>query len=787
MNRKIYKIVILLSVSVLIFFLKTDNSKGCGWFPEPDSYYSIFVPKLFKLPLLKPFFLTDYKFFPYDTSSSLGERTDNLKAWKKHFQNIPSIADINKILYTASKEDLEKIKDFISTGHDTFLDNKYYNNSLISFWKKHNYSNDIDYLFFIKKCEPYVKVTYDTWGGISAKRDTAGMADLIKVGEKRHNECKNNFLRDRYAFQVIRLLHYSYHYKEAINYYEKYFGGSKNSLIKYWALEHKAGCLDHLGQNAKANYIFAEIFQNCLSRRIACSQSFGCRNDSVFNATLALCKNADEKATVILLYGYDGDNVNVPSMKKIYSLNPKSDYLELLLERGISQMEREILPTYYENAYYESLWYNGDNFGRSIIKSYDAFDSLVIKIAAENKTSNPFIWDFAAGYISTLIHKNKEAEEFLAEAKKLSAEKQHDYTDRVRIVEVINKVDGLKKMDSSSESGIIKDLKWLRDTKSLDTLKSQAAFYYIMSLLRAKYLAQHDTIKAELCMGTKVKSNDQFNNESAFGYDIRRDFYREPLQKIYNFLTAKNLTLFDRFLVANYVFTSGQIREMIATKYLMHYNFKTAIKILSNNSKLQAAEQSYTLKNLPADPFVIHINDCHDCDYKAPKEKTYNKKTFAERMIELKKLAETDTANRAKYYFLLANGYYNITFFGNSWQAVAYDRTFPGWVFKTDTTEPKQYYNCSTAQEYYVKAMNTARDKEFAAKCCFMASKCEQNEFYVKAYNYQVLRHNPQKYFEIKNRYRNFFRTLQNKYSDTKYYQQVIDECKYFDEFVKNN
>jgi len=465
MNRKIYKIVILLSVSALIFILKTDNSIGCGWFPEPDSYYSIFVPKLFKLPQLKPFFLTDYKFFPYDTSGSLGERTDNLKAWQKHFQNIPSIADINKIIYSTSKQDLEKIKNYLSTGNDTFSDNRYYNNSLISYWKKYGYSGDIDYLLYIRKCEPYVKVTYDTWNYV--KRDTAGMSALIKEGENKYEECKNNYLRDRYAFQVIRLLHYSYHYNECISYYDKFFGKSKNSLMKYWALEHKAGCLYHLGQAAQANYLFAKIFQNCLSRRIACTQSFGCSNDSVFNATLALCKNADEKTTVILLYGYDGDNVNVPAMKKIYALDPKSDYLELLLERGIVKMEREILPTVYEN-----LWQYEYNFNNYISEPYDQFDSLVIKIAGENKTAHPFIWDFAAGYISTLIHNNKAAKIFLTEAWKISPKENPAYINSIKIVEVINKVDGLKKMNSITEERIIKGLNWLRNTKSLDTLKS---------------------------------------------------------------------------------------------------------------------------------------------------------------------------------------------------------------------------------------------------------------------------------------------------------------------------
>ena len=83
--------------------------------------------------------------------------------------------------------------------------------------------------------------------------------------------------------------------------------------------------------------------------------------------------------------------------------------------------------------------------------------------------------------------------------------------------------------------------------------------------------------------------------------------------------------------------------------------------------------------------------------------------------------------------------------------------------------------------------MNAAKDKEFAAKCCFMASKCEQNTFYNKVKQDGISVYDTTKYFAIKSQYRNLFREMKDKYAGTQIYKEAIEECKYFDEFVKSN
>ncbi len=731
MNRKIFKAAILFSVSILVLLIKTDNSKGCWFGPPPDSYYSIFVPELYNLPELKPFFLSENKYFPFNETSSLGDKTDNLKDWLKYFDNIPVIDDINDVVYSSNKNDIEEIKEYLKTGKNSPLNVNLKDNTLISYWEKHNYTDVLDYLLYTKECSPYVAVP-DYWENF--QRDTTGMFKLILAGENKYNECKDNFIKNRYAFQVIRLLHYSGRYEQAVNYYDKYFGNQKNSLIKYWAMEHKAGCLYKLKKTAEAEYLFAKIFDNCLSRRTHCAQSFRCNSDSTFDAILSLCKNTEEKTSVIMLRAYkiyyssDIDYIDVSSMKQIYSLDPKSKYLELMLQRGLSKMERNILPPTYEDLRSYEIPYK---FEIQTSDSYYDFGKLVTKIAEEQKIENPYLWYFAAGYISTLNHENKNADELFIKAKQLCPKENLDIVNRIKIVQVINKVDGYKTIDAKAEAEMLPGLEWLRKNESIKRLKSEDAFYYIALLLRAKYLAQKDSVKASMWMGIRVTINDWYNRKNAFDYNIFDDYYNEPVREIYNLLRAQNLSPYDKFLVANYSFDLNKFKVLIATKDLLQHNFKEAVNLFSDKPLYREYDKKVTL---PANPFIIHIKDCSYCDYKAPKDETFNKKTFAERMINLQKLAEINKSNNAEYYFLLANGYYNMTYFGNSWQLVSFNRKFPDWIFGIDRSLPKEFFDCSTAKEYYLKAMNASNDKEFAAKCCFMAAKCDQNKFYNEKY-----------------------------------------------------
>jgi hypothetical protein len=191
------------------------------------------------------------------------------------------------------------------------------------------------------------------------------------------------------------------------------------------------------------------------------------------------------------------------------------------------------------------------------------------------------------------------------------------------------------------------------------------------------------------------------------------------------------------------------------------------------------------LEYLPADPFNMNIKDCHRCDAKSLNEKLYNKRTFAQRMKLLENDIKISPDNRAETYFLLANAYYNMTYFGNSWMIVDFYRSY-----RSDWYSPN-FLDCSKAESYYLKAMTLSNDNEFQAKCVFMAAKCEQNRYYIDKglltddgeYYSSDCEKNPN---IKKENYKTYFKTLVDKYSKTQFYKEALKECKYFNNFAAN-
>ena len=186
---------------------------------------------------------------------------------------------------------------------------------------------------------------------------------------------------------------------------------------------------------------------------------------------------------------------------------------------------------------------------------------------------------------------------------------------------------------------------------------------------------------------------------------------------------------------------------------------------------------------LPGGAVQMDLKDCEDCDARSLTVKLYTKCSFAKRMLELEKEVKTTTQNRAENYFLLANAYYNLTYFGNSWMIIDFYRSY------YDNYYDPNYLDCSKAEEYYLKAMTVSNKKEFKAKCLFMAAKCEQNRFYIdkeifKSRDYYYSYDYESNAKIKKENYRMYFKNLKDEYSKTEFYKQALKECKYFNYFV---
>ena len=86
----------------------------------------------------------------------------------------------------------------------------------------------------------------------------------------------------------------------------------------------------------------------------------------------------------------------------------------------------------------------------------------------------------------------------------------------------------------------------------------------------------------------------------------------------------------------------------------------------------------------------------------------------------------------------------------------------------------RSLYNCGGHHAILAieggRALALSSDKEFKAKATWMAAKCEQNRWYNTHPQHDDKDIHPGKYYE----------QMKASFKDTKYYDEVIEECGYF-------
>lgn len=779
------KVLLPLFISALVIFLNIRKAESCGPSLEPDDYYSIFDKSLYNIPNLKPFFLSEYIFA--DQSDGSGEAlSDNLNDWVKFLHGVPSADHVEKVIYSSGLDEVKEIKQYINKSKSSLLPDELKDNSFVNYLRKTGKTDIIDYIIFAKECEPEVS-SNNMWD--EKPKNIQLMDELSARGKSALKHASSGFIKERYAYQVIRLLHYTGKYKEAVSCYDRIFGNSRyTSLMKYWSLSHKAGALQSLGDTARSNLLFAKVFDNCRSRRHQSILSIRLNDETLIDRTLKLCRNNKEKALIYTMISYKNPYNSAEYIKPVFKLAPKSDYLILLLQRELTRLERQTLPT--KENWNGQAAYLEERENQDAQQGSELF-STVSEIARSGKTGRPYLWNFAAGYIATLSGKTEEAKPFYFAAKKTSPQNDMSFIRRVQIAETVNLAAGLKSADKKAEDLLADKLEWLH--RLGDEFHAKEALIYIMNKLAGLYQKQGDMVKVNLCLGINLgEKNYSYGyylsaHENAFGYNIKWNYHLEPIDDIYNVLAAKyrnddwyrkdsdykkNFSSFDRFLIDNYSYTMNELEYIQAKSFIARGQFDSAAARLS-----PFGEQSFSTDNtekLPADPFVAHIRDCHECDYNAVGVNRYSVLSFARRMTELLDLAQKDTARAAEYYFLYANGLYNKSYYGNSWSASAFYRMSGIWGYYEGFNY--SFYDCSQAMKYYLKAMSLTKDREFAAMCLYMASKCELNSYYNKP--------GSQEQEHVPLMYRKFFSKLEDEYSDTRYYQEILKECRHFRNFV---
>lgn len=727
---------------------------ACAWMDMDDYPASYFAPETIHSASAYPFFLSyhftyyksDGESFTYVNDNVKNFNQINIEEWNTFLGKIVFRDDIYNILYSSRLGEIDTL--IFSIKKPGFpLSNNLKNNSVLKADKR----KALDFLYytgFAKRCEPYVTYVPDIWSYDDKKpndprADKASIEKLEAGGIKQVGNASSTFVRQRYMFQVMRLYFMEGNYTQCVNYYnnnQKSFDSLQNSM-KYRAMGYAAGAYNKQKQYGSANFIYAQLFAQYQPMKTTAFLSFHPQEEKDWNQTIAMAKTDDEKLAVWQTFGICWDPFR--ACKELYTLNPKTDALDLMLVRLINTVEQNSLPANMEGTVASGLAKGNAADIAGFVKS----------VADKGNTNKPYEWDLAAGYIGWLSNV-KDYNSYLDKAAK-EASADNLVQEQIRLIHLLDKIGQGKAGDKKFENSVADDLNWLSKGKHDSAFRRDYAYNSTLKQLSDKYKKSGSNFLAS-CFKGELDTADKTNNK------FLNDFVA---------YMSKANSPFEKFALSVFKYTKNDIIALQAVNLMYQYDFKGAL------AKYKEGD-SAGRDSLYGNPFNIRINDCHDCDAAKYGKNRQTKLWFVQKMVDMQDKVNTDP-NDAQDLFLLANGFYNMSYFGNN--RVLYDTKATymgeaGFDWGSNERSTATYMSCAKAEEYYNKALAASTDPEFKAKCCFMAAKCEQNAFFC----------NKPKNYKGDFKAGKYFATLKSTYSNTKYYKEILNECGYFKEFARN-
>jgi len=421
--------------------------------------------------------------------------------------------------------------------------------------------------------------------------------------------------------------------------------------------------------------------------------------------------------------------------------------------------------------------------------------SFCTKLSSDNEYPEPQIGALTNAYLYFMQNKPDDG---LTELKKVDQQKLSvKLDDQKQIVSLLLAAQRIKNLKAVDEAALLPALKWL-DNKVIAGNKNlspasperinqmaltQRNFYSYV--LAPAYLRQGDTAKAALALFKSDKSygmNYKYNSSMPMPDFWYKFMHSADLKQIISWKKNRPADHYMAFLTAGLEkFDDGNLYELLGTIQLREHVYQDAMGSFSNKKVKQYLAEFKEAGTTAGNPFEIEIND-----YPKSAGRGMNKLEFAKKMAALESKLKTDPKD-ANTYFQLANGIYNTSNYGNSWNMISYE-----WSSYDYGRKPLYYYDAdyiktSVAEQYYLKARELSANLELKAKCTFMAAKCEQKQFEAPSFmdNYDTYEKREKDYLKQITRTK-YFTDLQ-QYQTTSFYKQAVGECSYLRDFIKSN
>ncbi len=610
-----------------------------------------------------------------------------------------------------------------------------------------------DYLLLAKSAEAFAAT--DITHSWEPQPQIAAPVSLEEPLLKRFKKAKDPFIKQRLWFQLVRYYYFTERMdsnttstsSKTLNTFNAYKSAFPQNMMYHRTLGYVAGWYYKNQDYAMSNYLNSLCYNYSWEAKVPAEWSFRPQEETDWVKTLALAKTTAEKVTLWHLLGIHYDTNR--AIQEIVKLDPKSEKLDLLLSRVINTTE-----------------YNLGNFYQSTpdtnaLQNLKRNTALVSNIALKNNTSKPYFWNLAAGYLNFMNQNYVAARSFYGAAKPQLPKDEQLVMAQYKILDWILYVRELKKIDAAAEAKMIEPLNWFANLKEGKDTISSLRFYKALDEsigdISELYKKQGDFVKANA-----FKS--YFN------------FYKDnnKIEQMKALLQKQHKSAFEQAMLRYYPFD-------------MHDLYYHQSQVLTYQDKIDEAIVMMNKSEsngflMPANPFNMNIQDCHDCDHSLKQKKDL----YALDVLKAMQNMKTQINQGKNIYnnaYLLANAFYNITFYGNSrlfYQAKVMQAD-GNTAFEIPAAFRSMLLSNKNAEKYYLMAANAAKTKEQKAKCIFMASKCERNESYNLAYNKPENANSS--YWDVDIEpvfFGKYFSVLKSQYEDTRFYEEAIKECGYF-------
>ena len=643
--------------------------------------------------------------------------------------------DWDKVLMKASLADIFAIEKRLA-GKSTTAPKGYETSSL---WTKPEAAAQlyaaVEFVELLKRMEP--QVTFEMWE--EKKRPADPLAKELAAAQRGLKAAKDPFLKQRYAFAVVRALFYRHEWPAAVTFFDANVAtlAAPSNDLKWRARHYIAGALRKAGNPARANLELARIHANWYPLSGAAMLDFHPVEDGDWKEAFKLTKDPKEKAALWRMVGIKHDGM--ASIPEILKLDPKSPLVNLLVVRELNRLEGEMDANYGSQD-------PADKATRK--KAYTKLESLALKLAATPGWPKPWVMDLVAGH--------------------LAAKRGDLATTRVRMQKAVQGAPNDKRVASQAKASLAIALvqDWQMNPQHEEELAGlmrdiDPEFSRMRSLsvdvrgkLAKAYAAAGHIVDAEFLTAGTADPEPEWGKPKPKGkpHWETQAFIKEMIARV-----DKRTTEFDRFVVKD-----GMAKEALqlelALRLVYDGDFAGARLVFDTT----AAKSS----KLETDPFVMHTIDCHDCDHeKFAKTSTWTHKTLIARLVELELKAKSGGEPGAQAALALGNALYNITWYGNA-------RTFFDGTHQTS-------YDAHAALLWYKRAYDTSGNRELKAKAAWFAAKAElsnnftasdQERFAQDTGNVDVT---PKVWFPIV-----------KKFANTKYYKEILNECGRFRAWV---